>query len=122
MLTPETMGVFAAVSESDLNTDCACAHQGRWQTTSFGPQTVGLYSLVGQQCFWHTHQRKNESQRAHRANERLADVNPGRDQVRDRRDVRFRGENEHVCLQVFSRRATADASAAEPWLLTTRGA
>ena len=59
-------------------------------------------------------QRENKGQGADGANERLADVDPGGDQVGDRCDVRCCGENNHVRLQVFSQQATREQGAWEP--------
>src|SRR5205807_2793145 len=58
-----------------------------------------------------------ERQRANRADEGLADVDPRGDEVGYRGDVGFAGEEKHVRLQLFSRHATGRGGAREPSLL-----
>src|SRR3989442_8335112 len=65
----------------------------------------------------HALEREDEGQRADRADERLADVDPRRDEVGDGRDIGFAGEEKHVRLQVFSRHATGRGGEREPSLL-----
>ena len=73
-------------------------------------------------CLWRAHERKDECERSDGRDQGLADVNPSRDKVGDGCYVGSDGEKNHVRLQVFSRHAAGDSSAAEPWLLTTLGA
>src|SRR5713226_1599214 len=85
---------------------------GTWRTRAEGPTvpaagrstpsrcaaTGGAFGPIRREtvCFWYTHEREDERECADRRDQGLADVNPGRDEVGDRRDVRLGGEKNHA--------------------------
>src|SRR5579859_5546660 len=84
------------------------------------PDHDALDPLLGRQGRFGFHrgdlpdEREDESQRTDRADQRLADVDPGSDQIRNRRDVRVSSEKQHSSLLWFCSQARGATEHLEP--------